>query len=79
MKASTPNRELQPERPYFMDDGDCELVYEMKGMISTSFALRDLKYDTDCGPHQLNFNGYHVKANALIAFPLPKANEAKRS
>jgi hypothetical protein len=79
VQAYWANREIQPERPYFMDNGDCELVYQMKDMISKSFALKDLKYDTDCVPHQLNLNGYHVKANALIAVPLPKVNEAKRS
>jgi hypothetical protein len=79
VRAYWTNREIQPDRPHFMEDGDCELVYAMKDAISKSFALKDLKYDTACFPHQLNLSGYHVKANALIAVPLPKANEAKRS
>jgi hypothetical protein len=48
--------------------------------ITTLFSCSALEdHVKDCVPHQLNFNGYHVKANALIAVPLPKANEAKRS
>jgi hypothetical protein len=73
------NREIQPERPYSLDEGDCELVYDMKDMISNSFALKNLEYDASCVPNQLNLNGYHVKANALIAVPPPKTKEAKRS
>jgi hypothetical protein len=70
---------MGPKRPYFMDDGDCELVNQLKDTISNSFALKDLKYETDCVPHQIMINGYHVKADALIAVPVPKAPDAKRS
>jgi hypothetical protein len=51
----------------------------MKDMISNNFALKNLEYDASCVPNQLNLNGYHVKANALIAVPPSKAKEAKRS
>jgi hypothetical protein len=71
VQAYWTNREIQPEHPYLLNDGDCELVRAMKDTISKSFALKDLKYDTDCVPYQLNMNGYHVKANALIAVPVP--------
>jgi hypothetical protein len=62
-----------------MDDGDCELVDDMKDMISKNFALKDLTYETDCVPHQINLNGFHVKADALIALPAPTAADSKRS
>jgi hypothetical protein len=78
VQAYWSNRELQPDRPFFMDAGDCELVHEMKDVISKSFTLKDLKYDTDCFPHQINMNGYHVEATALMAVPALKANEPKR-
>jgi hypothetical protein len=79
VKAYWTLREMGPKRPYFMDDGDCELVDQMKDTISKSFALKDLKYETDCVPHEISLNGYHVKAEALIAVPVPKAPDAKRS
>lgn len=72
VQAYWTNREIQPEHPYLLNEGDCELVRAMKDTISKSFALKDLKYDTDCVPYQLNLNGYHVKANALIALPVPQ-------
>ena len=79
VQAYWTSREMGPKRPYFMDDGDCELVNQLKDTISNSFALKDLKYETDCVPHQIMINGYHVKADALIAVPVPKAPDAKRS
>jgi hypothetical protein len=79
VQAYWTSREIGPKRPYFMDDGDCELVNQLKDTISKSFALKDLKYETDCVPHQIMINGYHVKADALIAVPVPKAPDAKRS
>ena len=74
VQAYWTNREIQPEHPYLLNDGDCELVRAMKDTVSKSFALKDLKYDTGCFPHQLYSNGYHVKANALIAVPVLKAS-----
>jgi hypothetical protein len=79
VKAHWTRREIGPKRPYFMDDGDCELVDDMKDMISKNFALKDLTYETDCVPHQINLNGFHVKADALIALPAPTAADSKRS
>jgi hypothetical protein len=79
VKAYWTSREMGPKRPYFMDDGDCELVNQLKDTISKSFTLKDLKYETDCVPHQITINGFHVKADALIAVPMPKAPADKRS
>jgi hypothetical protein len=79
VKAYWTQREMGPKRPSFMDDGDCELVDQMKDTISKSFALKDLKYQTDCFPHQIMINGFHVKADALIAVPEAKPLDNKRS
>jgi hypothetical protein len=72
VKAQWSKRELTPRRPFFMGDGDCELVDQMKGIISKNFSLRDVNYFTTCTPHQLNLNGFSVKAEALIELPQPK-------
>jgi hypothetical protein len=66
-------RELRPQRPYFMGDGDCELIEQMKDMISSNLSLRDLDYRTSCIPRSLSINGFDIKAQALIAVPPSKA------
>jgi hypothetical protein len=62
---------MNPTHPYFMSHGDCELVDELKDIISKNFSLRDLSYRTDCVPHQVNIDDFSVKAEALK--PLPSA------
>ena len=68
--------QVSPTHPYFMDRGDCELVGELKDLISKNFSLRDLNYRTDCVPHQLTLDDFSVKAQALM--PLPAAVAAAR-
>jgi hypothetical protein len=69
--------EVTPRRPYFMGDGDCELVKDLKDVISKNFSLRDLNYQTDCVPHTLNINGFSIKAQALKVVPTVKAAAVK--
>ncbi len=64
-------RELTPRRPNFMGDGDCELVEQMKDLISKSFAIRDIQYRTDCVPHEYNPDGFAIKGQALVPAPVP--------
>jgi len=59
-------REVTARRPYFMGEGDCELIEQMKDMISNSFALRDVLYRTDCVPHQITLEGFAIKGQALV-------------
>jgi hypothetical protein len=79
VKAYWTRREIGPKRPFFMGDGDCELVDDMKDLISKNFALKDLQYETDCVPHEINLNGFHVKADALIAVPQTASLDHNRS
>jgi hypothetical protein len=60
-------------RPYFMGRGDCELVDEMKDLLSKNFSLRDLTYRAECVPHQTNLDDFAVKAQVLKAVPAPVA------
>jgi hypothetical protein len=64
---------VSPTRPYFMGHGDCELIDEMKDLISKNFSLRDLNYRTDCIPHEVNIDDFSVKAQVLKALPAPMA------
>jgi hypothetical protein len=61
--------------PYFMSHGDCELMDELKDIVSKNFSLRDLSYRTDCVPHQINIDDFSVKGEALK--PLPAAVAAR--
>jgi hypothetical protein len=61
---------VSPRQPYFMSGGDCELIFEMKDLISKNFSLRDLSYRADCVPHEVNIEDFTVKAQALKALPV---------
>jgi hypothetical protein len=62
-------REVTPQRPYFMGAGDCELVEQMKDLISKSFALRDVLYRTDCVPHEITLDAFTIKGQVLVPVP----------
>jgi hypothetical protein len=64
---------VSPRQPYFMSDGDCELIFEMKDLISKNFSLRDLSYRADCVPHEVNIEDFTVKAQVLKALPVTSA------
>lgn len=57
--------------PYFMGRGDCELMQELKDILTKNFSFRELSYRTDCVPYQESVDQFSVKAEALK--PLPAA------
>jgi len=65
---------VSPTHPYFMSNGDCELIDEMKDLISKNFSLREVNYRTDCIPHEVNIDDFTIKAQALkeLRAPLSK-------
>ena len=67
---------VSPTHPYFMGHADCELVDQLKDILSKNFSLRDLNYHAYCVPRQLNINDFSIKAQALK--PLPAAVAAAR-
>jgi hypothetical protein len=69
VRAHWTSREINPRRPYYMDGGDCELMEQMKDLIAKSFAIRDLRYDTECVPHEIVADGFDVKGQALVPAP----------
>jgi hypothetical protein len=66
--------EMTPLRPRFMGGGDCELIQEMKDLITQNFSLRNLDYRTRCPPHGVTIDAFEVRGQALRAMPTPKAN-----
>lgn len=61
--------EVTSRRPSFMGDGDCELVQEMKDLITRNFSLRNLEYRTKCFAHDVTLDEFSVKGQALRAVP----------
>jgi hypothetical protein len=55
---------LTPRNPSFMDDGDCELMEELKALIVKNFHFRRLDYATSCFPHTLIPDAFSVIGEA---------------
>jgi hypothetical protein len=70
--------EVRANHPFFVGHGDCELIDEMKDILSKNFSLRDLNYRTDCVPHGVNINDFSVKAEVLKPLSTPVASAATR-
>jgi hypothetical protein len=68
---------VSPTHPYFMGHGDCELVDELKDILSKNFSLRELSYRTDCVPHQLNIDDFGIKTEALKPLSAAPASAAR--
>jgi hypothetical protein len=56
---------LNSQRPFFMGEGDCELIYSMKPLLVANFSFQNLSYDTACTPHELTFNDFRVNGEVL--------------
>jgi hypothetical protein len=65
VQAHWTNLAVTPVRPSFMGNGDCELIQEMKPLITENFTLRNVDYRTDCFPHEITLNGFSVTGQAL--------------
>ena len=68
--------EVSPTHPNFMGRGDCELIHEMKDLISKNFTLRDVGYRADCTPHEVNIDDFTIKTEALK--PLDSSKKSVR-
>jgi hypothetical protein len=69
---------VSPTHPYFMSHGDCELIDEMKDLISKNFSLREVDYRTDCVPHEVNIDDFSIKAQALKELPASLSKAAAK-
>jgi hypothetical protein len=59
--------EVNPQQLSFISDGDCELIDQLKDLISSNFSLKDLEYRTTCLPRKIYFNGFAIKAQGLTS------------
>ena len=72
VRAQWTAMEVAPLRPSFMGDGDCELVDQMKDLITQNFSLRDLEYRARCIPNEVYMGSYAVRGQALRAVATAK-------
>jgi hypothetical protein len=61
--------EVTTQHPYFMGQGDCELIQEMKDLITQNFSLRGIEYRADCVPRQYIQDSFSIKGQALTVLP----------
>jgi hypothetical protein len=77
VKAHWAMRQVTPRQPFFMGEGDCELIQDMKELILKNFSLRDVQYRTDCVPHQIVVDGFGINGQALIPVEQPGTGRGK--
>jgi len=65
IKAQWSPLDMSAHRPSFMSEGDCELLEDMKPLISQHFSPRELDYRTNCTPREINIASYAVKGEFL--------------
>jgi hypothetical protein len=56
---------VAPERPTWMGRGECEVIDQMKGLLTKNFSTRDLDYRTSCFPHEITIGDYSIKGEIL--------------
>lgn len=60
---------MSARRPSFMSEGDCELLEDMRPLISQQFGPRGLDYRTSCTPGEVNIASYAVRGEFLRMIP----------
>jgi hypothetical protein len=56
---------VMPGRPIWMGDGECELMDQLKDLLTKSFSMRNLDYRTTCVTHQTTIADYSIKGEIL--------------
>jgi hypothetical protein len=56
---------IAPKRPSWMGDGECELMEQIKSLLTKNFSMRNVDYRTTCIPRQVTIADYSVKGEIL--------------
>ena len=59
--------DLRLDRDALSESGDCELLEQIKQSIVPLFTTRNIKYSSNCVPHQLSAGGTILKADVLVS------------
>jgi hypothetical protein len=61
-----------------LQPGDCELIEELKKKVLPKLAVRIVKDDVQCSPHQLTLGQPRLEVEALLELPKPDAAADKQ-
>jgi hypothetical protein len=56
---------VAPDRPIWMGRGECELMEQIKDVLTKSFSVRNMDYQTTCIPHEITIGDYSTKGEVL--------------
>jgi hypothetical protein len=68
VQAHWKNVVLMPANASINEQGDCELIEQFKETFLPLFTTRDVKYQSDCVPHEITL-GTHLSAEVLMPSP----------
>jgi hypothetical protein len=60
-----------------LEPGDCELIDELRRKVLPKLAVRLVKDNTHCTPHQLTLGQPQLEIEALVALPKPDEGDKK--
>jgi hypothetical protein len=71
--ASWTTLKLSANRPFFMGDGDCELVDQMRKVLTDNFSWRgQVTINTRCAPYTTSIYDYQIAGEVLKLDAAPK-------
>jgi hypothetical protein len=56
---------VQPMVPVWMGMGECELMQQIKPVVTADFSAQDLQYSTACVPYDATISDYHLSGQFL--------------
>lgn len=59
--------QIDSQRPFFMGEGDCELLDALKPLVTANFPVRSFNYEANCAPYQVSYIDFRVKGEVLKA------------
>jgi len=58
---------IDAQHPFFMGEGDCELLDALKPLVTGNFPVRSFDYSTSCAPYQVSMIDFRVRGEVLKA------------
>lgn len=57
--------EIMPNRPTGMQNGDCELIEQLRDVLTKNIEIRKLEYRASCVPHQQGVLSWSIRGEVL--------------
>jgi hypothetical protein len=65
--------QVEANRPFDMEEGDCEIMDHMRYVLLQGFAFKDLEYRATCMPHARILGSWRVRGQVLREAPAAPA------